>query len=120
MSFTALFPCYQSNPSRFITDEVFILFRYVFIDTKISNIHHSRIRNSFEFDILDCLKKKKVQEFRDLVNKHFQSMMNLSFRISQGQLYDSRDLKRFNEIDAYSLMFIQHGQFGTSLIKIEH
>ena len=26
--------------------------------------------------------------------------------------FDARDLQRFNEIDAYTLMFIQHGQFG--------
>jgi hypothetical protein len=49
--------------------------------------------------------------------------MNLSFEyryfcsleeISQGQVYDARDIQRFNEIDEYTLMFIQHGQFGTS------
>ena len=65
----------------------------------------------------------KIQEFRDLVNKHFESMLILSLRISssfsleqisQGQLYDARDIQRFNEIDAYTLMFIQHGQLGSS------
>ena len=35
-------------------------------------------------------------------------------QISEG-VYDPRDLKRFNEIDDYTLTFIQHGQFGTSL-----
>jgi len=49
-----------------------------------------------------------VPEFRELVNKHFEK------QISEGQLYDARDIQRFNEIDDYTLMFIQHGQFGTS------
>lgn len=34
--------------------------------------------------------------------------------IAEGQLYDARDLERFNTNDAYTLMFIQHGQFGTT------
>ena len=34
-------------------------------------------------------------------------------QISDGQEYDSRDLKRFNELDEYTLMFIQHGQHET-------
>jgi len=29
-------------------------------------------------------------------------------------LFNADDLKRFNEVDEYTLMFIQHGQFGTS------
>lgn len=33
-------------------------------------------------------------------------------QISEGHEYDERDIKRFNEIDEYTLMFIQHGQFG--------
>ncbi|CAF4155821.1 unnamed protein product, partial [Rotaria magnacalcarata] len=45
-----------------------------------------------------------VEEFRKLVNKHFEK------NISEGQLYDTRDLERFNTDDAYTLMFIQHGQ----------
>ncbi|CAF1345645.1 unnamed protein product [Rotaria magnacalcarata] len=49
-----------------------------------------------------------VEEFRKLVNKHFEK------NISEGQLYDTRDLERFNTDDAYTLMFIQHGQFGTT------
>jgi hypothetical protein len=35
-------------------------------------------------------------------------------QINEGQEYDSRDIQRFNEIDEYTLMFIQHGQFGQS------
>jgi hypothetical protein len=35
-------------------------------------------------------------------------------QINEGQEYDPRDIQRFNEIDDYTLMFIQHGQFGTS------
>lgn len=34
--------------------------------------------------------------------------------INEGQLYDSRDIQRFNEIDEYALMFVQHGQLGTT------
>lgn len=33
-------------------------------------------------------------------------------QITEGQKYDPRDLQRFNEIDEYTLMFIQHGQFS--------
>ncbi|CAF0778453.1 unnamed protein product [Adineta steineri] len=50
-----------------------------------------------------------VEEYRKLVNQNFQK------EISEGQLYDSRDLQRFNENDPYTLMFVQHGQFGTAL-----
>jgi hypothetical protein len=32
--------------------------------------------------------------------------------ISEGQVYDPRDIQRFNEVDGYALMFIQHGQYG--------
>ncbi|CAF2906770.1 unnamed protein product [Rotaria sp. Silwood2] len=49
-----------------------------------------------------------VEEFRKLINKHFET------QISEGQLYDARDIERFNTIDAYTVMFIQHGQFSTS------
>ncbi|CAF0933238.1 unnamed protein product [Rotaria sordida] len=49
-----------------------------------------------------------VEEFRKLVNEHFEK------QISEGQLYDARDIERFNTVDLYTLMFIQHGQFGTS------
>ncbi len=33
-------------------------------------------------------------------------------QISEGQEYDPRDIQRFNEADGYTLMFIQHGQYG--------
>jgi len=33
-------------------------------------------------------------------------------QISEGQEYDPRDIQRFNDIDEYTLMFIQHGQFN--------
>ncbi|CAF4870001.1 unnamed protein product [Rotaria sp. Silwood1] len=49
-----------------------------------------------------------VEEFRKLINEHFEK------QISEGQLYDTRDIERFNTIDPYTLMYIQHGQFGTS------
>ena len=32
-------------------------------------------------------------------------------QISEGQ-YDPRDIQRFNEVDEYALMFVQHGQYG--------
>ena len=32
--------------------------------------------------------------------------------ISEGLLYDPRDIKRFNEVDGYAMMFVQHGQYG--------
>ena len=35
-------------------------------------------------------------------------------QIDEGQKYDPRDVRRFNEVDEYTTMFIQHGQFGTS------
>lgn len=35
-------------------------------------------------------------------------------QIEEGQLYDPRDLQRFNEIDEYTMMFIRHGQFGAT------
>ncbi|CAF3824132.1 unnamed protein product [Rotaria sp. Silwood1] len=35
-------------------------------------------------------------------------------QISEGEVYDQRDIERFNKIDEYTLMFIQHGQFATS------
>ncbi len=66
----------------------------------------------------------KVKEFRDLVNKHYESRRLICYcifmgyfsleQISEGQVYDARDIQRFNEVDGYTLMFIQHGQFGTS------
>ncbi len=65
----------------------------------------------------------KVKEFRELVVKHFESMIDFYFNwiyifslenISEGQEYDPKDIQRFNEVDEYTLMFIQHGQFGTS------
>jgi hypothetical protein len=42
-----------------------------------------------------------------------------------GNEYDERDLARFNQIDAYTLMFIQHGQFKSTFdqeraLKIFH
>ncbi|CAF0777273.1 unnamed protein product [Adineta ricciae] len=49
-----------------------------------------------------------VNRFRELVNKHFEK------QIDEGQLYDPRDLQRFNEIDEYTMMFIRHGQFGAT------
>ncbi|CAF4003775.1 unnamed protein product, partial [Rotaria sp. Silwood2] len=49
-----------------------------------------------------------IGEFRELINKHFEK------QISEGEIYDARDIERFNKIDEYTLMFIQHGQFGTS------
>ncbi len=44
---------------------------------------------------------------------HFHGYFRLE-QISEGQAYDARDIQRFNEVDQYTLMFIQHGQFGTS------
>lgn len=35
-------------------------------------------------------------------------------QISEGQRYDPRDIRRFNEIDEYTTMFIQHGQFSAN------
>ncbi|CAM4800151.1 unnamed protein product [Rotaria magnacalcarata] len=52
-----------------------------------------------------------VENFRALINDHFQK------QISDGQQYDRRDIQRFNHIDEYTLMFIQHGQFGTTFDK---
>ncbi|UJR22873.1 hypothetical protein I4U23_025902 [Adineta vaga] len=49
-----------------------------------------------------------IDEFRKLVHKHYEK------EIAQGELFDARDLQRFNENDEYTLMFIQHGQFGTT------
>ncbi|UJR26065.1 hypothetical protein I4U23_007411 [Adineta vaga] len=46
-----------------------------------------------------------VEAFRKVVNSHF------SKQITEGQAYDARDIKRFNEIDEYALMFIQHMQY---------
>ena len=34
--------------------------------------------------------------------------------ISEGLLYDPRDIQRFNENDDYAMMFVQHGQYGTT------
>ncbi|CAF4050655.1 unnamed protein product [Rotaria sp. Silwood2] len=47
-----------------------------------------------------------VEKFREIVNTHFEK------EIYEDELYDPRDIQRFNEIDEYTLMFIQHGQFG--------
>ncbi|CAF1295579.1 unnamed protein product [Adineta steineri] len=49
-----------------------------------------------------------VNKFRDLVNRNFEKQIN------EGQDYDPRDLQRFNEIDEFTTMFIQHGQFGSN------
>lgn len=35
-------------------------------------------------------------------------------QITEDHRYDPRDIQRFNELDAYTLMFIQHGQLGSS------
>ncbi len=34
--------------------------------------------------------------------------------IEKGDEYDERDIQRFNEEDEYTLMFIRHGQYGTT------
>ncbi|CAF3610991.1 unnamed protein product [Rotaria sordida] len=47
-----------------------------------------------------------VDRFRELVNKHFEKEIN------ENELYDPHDIQRFNEVDEYTLMYIQHGQFG--------
>ncbi len=73
--------------------------------------------------IVHRLFSMKVKEFRDLINKQFESTIHFWFKfsyhysleqLSEGQVYDARDIQRFNEIDAYTLMFIQHGQFNTN------
>ncbi len=33
-------------------------------------------------------------------------------QISEGQEFNENDIKRFNEVDGYTLMFIRHGQYG--------
>ncbi|CAF3594389.1 unnamed protein product [Rotaria sordida] len=45
-----------------------------------------------------------VEAFRKAINEHF------SKQISNGEEYDVCDIKRFNEIDEYTLMFIQYRQ----------
>ncbi|CAF4688149.1 unnamed protein product [Rotaria sp. Silwood1] len=47
-----------------------------------------------------------VNKFREIVNTHFEKEIN------EDERYDPRDIQRFNEIDEYTLMFIQHAQFG--------
>ncbi|CAF1118614.1 unnamed protein product [Adineta steineri] len=47
-----------------------------------------------------------VEAFRKAVNEHFAKQIN------EGQEYDERDIKRFNEIDEYALMFVRHAQYG--------
>jgi hypothetical protein len=65
----------------------------------------------------------KVEALRKAVNENFSSKFFINFcgfflilffleQISEDQEYDSRDIKRFNEVDEYVLMFIQHGQYG--------
>lgn len=49
-------------------------------------------------------------------NHHFLKDAMLIFftleEISEGLLFDPRDIKRFNEVDGYAMMFVQHGQYG--------
>lgn len=45
--------------------------------------------------------------------------------ISEGLLYDPRDIQRFNENDGYAMMFVQHGQYENTFdekraLKIFH
>ncbi|CAF0854249.1 unnamed protein product [Rotaria sordida] len=46
----------------------------------------------------------KVEAFRKAINEHF------SKQISNGEEYDVCDIKRFNEINEYTFMFIQYRQ----------
>jgi len=47
-----------------------------------------------------------VEAFRKAVNE------NLAKQITEGQEYDPRDITRFNEVDEYATLFIQHSQYG--------
>jgi hypothetical protein len=42
---------------------------------------------------------------------HFIILFSLE-QINEGEEYDPRDIKRFNEVDEYAQMFIQHAQYG--------
>ena len=87
----------------------------------ISNINYSNFVqiniSSIKFSFF-----AKVEAFRKAVNEHFSSDYSLflvSFficlsleQLSEGQQYDARDINRFHEVDEYTFMFIQHGQYG--------
>lgn len=47
-----------------------------------------------------------VEALRKLINESYAK------EISEGQVYDPRDIQRFNENDDYAGMFVEHGQYG--------